>query len=197
MAKLRLQPPDPSISATQMSGQSGRDGTSSSALPPDSRAPTKLARCPRCSTAWGKKQRTYSTGISDEDRKRYDAVMSKFEGFFKVRKNLIFERARFNQRKQSEGESIEQYITALYHLVETCEYGDWRDEMLRDRLVVGIREAATSQKLQMDPELTLEKAMKTVRQSAAVKEQQGQLKQLKERKLTSGRECSRACCHPL
>ena len=34
--------------------------------------------------------------------------------------------------------------------------------MLCDRLVVGIRDSATSQKLQMDPELTLEKAMKTV-----------------------------------
>ena len=39
-----------------------------------------------------------STEISDDERKRYDAVMSKFDGFFKVRKNLIFERARFNQR---------------------------------------------------------------------------------------------------
>ena len=121
-----------------------------------------------------------STGISDDERKRYDAVMSKLDGFLKVRKNLIFERARFNQRNQSEGKSIEQYITALYHLVETCEYGDWTDEMLRDRLVVGIRDAAMSQKLQMDPGLTLEKAMKTARQSAAVKEQQGQLKQIKE-----------------
>ena len=64
--------------------------------------------------------------------------------------------------------------------METCEYGDLRDEMLRDRIVVGIRDSATSQKLQMDPELTLEKAMNTVRQKAAVKEQQGQLKQLKE-----------------
>ena len=52
--------------------------------------------------------------------------------------------------------------------------------MLRDRLVVGIRDSAMSQKLQMDPGLTLEKAMKTVRQSAAVSEQQCQLKQLKE-----------------
>ena len=52
-----------------------------------------------------------------------------------------------------------------------------RDEMLRDRLVVGIRDSARSQKLQMDPDLTLlQKAMKTVRQSAAVKEQQCQLK---------------------
>ena len=52
--------------------------------------------------------------------------------------------------------------------------------MLRDRLVVGIPDSATSQKLQIDPELTLEKVMKTVRQKAAVKEQQGQLKRLKE-----------------
>ena len=69
--------------------------------------------------------------------------------------------------------------TVVYHLVETCEHGDLRDDMQRDRLVVGIRDSAMSQKLQMDPELTLEKAMKSVRQSAAVKEQQGQLKQLK------------------
>ena len=65
-----------------------------------------------------------STGISDEERKWHDAVMSKLNRFSKVQKNLIFETARFNQRNQSEEESIEQYITALYHLVETCEYGD-------------------------------------------------------------------------
>ena len=45
--------------------------------------------------------------------------------------------------------------------------------MLRDRLVVGIRDSTMFQKLQMDPELTLEMAIKTVRQSTAVKEQQG------------------------
>ena len=122
-----------------------------------------------------------STGISDEEWKWYDAVMSKLDGFFKVRKNQIFERTRFNQRNQSEGKSVEQSdITALYHLIETCKYRDLTDEMLRDGLVVGIHDSATSQKLQIDPELTLEKAMKTVRQNAAVKEQQGQLKQLKE-----------------
>ena len=45
---------------------------------------------------------------------------------------------------------------------------------------MGTRNSAMSQKLQIDSELTLEKAMKTVRQSTVVKEQQGQLKQLKE-----------------
>ena len=81
------------------------------------------------------------TGISDEDQKQYDTVMSKTDGFFKVRKNLIFGTARFNQRNQSEGELVEQYITALYHLVETWEYGDLRDEMLNYELVMGIRKS--------------------------------------------------------
>ena len=44
--------------------------------------------------------------------------------------------------------------------------------MIRDRLVVGIRDTSLSGRLQIDPELTLEKAKKTVRQKEAVTEQQ-------------------------
>ena len=32
-----------------------------------------------------------STNISEADRKKYSAVLSKFDGFFQVRKNVIFE----------------------------------------------------------------------------------------------------------
>ena len=47
--------------------------------------------------------------------------------------------------------------------------------MLCDRLVVGIRDAGISEKLQMDRELTLEKAKKLARQKEAVKDQYRQL----------------------
>ena len=96
-----------------------------------------------------------STNITEADRKKYDAVVGKFDSFFNVRRNVIYERARFNRRDQLEGENAEQYITCLYSLIETCEYGAFKEEMLRDRLVVGIRDAAMSQKLQMDAELTV------------------------------------------
>ena len=62
-----------------------------------------------------------STGISTTDRQDYDKVMEKFDDFFKVRKNLVYERAKFNRRNQGDVESVEQYITILYQLVETCE----------------------------------------------------------------------------
>ena len=45
------------------------------------------------------------TKISAEDRKKYEKVLSQFDNFFKVRKNVIFERSRFNRRNQSSDES--------------------------------------------------------------------------------------------
>ena len=81
-----------------------------------------------------------STHITSEERQKYDTVVAKLNGYFKVRKNVIFERARFNRRNQLAGESAEQYITTLYSLVENCEYGELTSQMIRDRLVVGIRD---------------------------------------------------------
>ena len=116
-----------------------------------------------------------STKITDEDRKTYSKVMEKFDAYFDVRKNVIFERARFNKRNQLEGETAEEYVTALYGLIESCEYGTMKDELLRDRLVVGIRDSTVSQKLQMNAKLTLEEAKKEIRQREAVREQSKQL----------------------
>ena len=119
-----------------------------------------------------------STNISNSDRKKYDRVVAKFDSFFKVRKNVIFERARFNRRSQLEGESVEQFITTLYKLADSCDFRDaaMRDEMIRDRIVVGIRDSALSERLQMDADLTLDKAKKLVRQREAVQEHQVILK---------------------
>ena len=41
-------------------------------------------------------------------------------------------------------------ITDTYCLAEQCAYGQWFDEMVRDRIVVGIRDIQLSEKLQMD-----------------------------------------------
>ena len=52
-----------------------------------------------------------STNITTAGRKKYVTVLSKFDSFFNVRKNVIYELAKFNQRNQKEGETAEQYIT--------------------------------------------------------------------------------------
>ena len=117
-----------------------------------------------------------STNATDDERKVYDTVVEKFDAFFKVRRNVIFERARFNRRNQLDGETAEQYIMELYRLAESCDYGDLKDEMIRDRLVVVVRDAVLSQQLQLDADLTLETAKKKIRQREAVGEQSKELK---------------------
>ena len=144
-----------------------------------------------------------STGISSADRKKINSVMTKFDIFFQVRRNVIFECACFNHRSQGQNESIEQFITSLYQLAETCDYGELKEEMIPDRIVVGIRYQSLSERLQLDPELMLEKAKTLTRQYEAIHEQQvilnsgssGQPSQVSTRVPNSSRENCQ-CCRP-
>ena len=103
-----------------------------------------------------------STNITEEGRKVYETVLKQFDDFFKVRVNQTLERAKFNNRSQKEGETADEYITALYSLAETCNYKELKEEMICDRLVVGIRDRTLSEKLQLDAGLTLESAKKKI-----------------------------------
>lgn len=114
----------------------------------------------------------HSFALTGDDAKTFKTVVDRFQAHFVTRRNTIFERAKFNHRRQQDGESADSFITALYTLVEHCEYGQLKDEMIRDRIVVGIRDSKMSEKLQLDPNLTLEKAVAQVRQREAVQKQQ-------------------------
>ena len=116
-----------------------------------------------------------STDIKSTDRRKYEAVMAKFDAFFQVRRNVIFERAKFNKRVQLEGESAEQFITTLYTLAETCDYGTLKDEMIREKIVVGILNKPLSERMQGEADLTLDKAKRMARQKEAIAEQNSQL----------------------
>ena len=107
-----------------------------------------------------------------EDSGKYEKVKEKFDSHFVVKRNTIYERAKFNQRVQGTDEPVESFITSLYCLVEYCEYGTLRDEMIRDRLVVGLQNAKLSEKLQMDAKLNLETAVNMARQSESIHKQQ-------------------------
>ena len=112
-----------------------------------------------------------ATGIEEKDKEDYDKVIKQFDDHFQVRKNLIMERAHFNTMKQANGESVELFITALHQAASSCEFGTMKDQMIRDRLVVGVSDRSLSQKLQLEENLTLDKAKHLVRQHETVKGQ--------------------------
>ena len=118
--------------------------------------------------------------LSEADSKKYPKVKAKFETHFIAKRNIICERAKFNSRKQGEKEPIESFITDLFALAEHCQYGALHDELIRDKIVVACRDGKLSEKLQLDPELTLDKAIRQARSSEAVKSQQEVVRNLNE-----------------
>ena len=53
-------------------------------------------------------------GLPAEDAAKYDVVKEKFDNYFVKRRNVIYEKAKFNRRKQESGESVDTFITDLY-----------------------------------------------------------------------------------
>ena len=75
-------------------------------------------------------------------------------------------------RSQQENEPVEAFITDLFNLAEHCNFGYLREELIRDRIVVGIRDKNLSEKLQLESDLTLEKAVNLFLQRETVRKQQ-------------------------
>ncbi|UYV74340.1 K02A2.6-like [Cordylochernes scorpioides] len=118
-----------------------------------------------------------SCKIASDQLENYNKIIECFESHFIPRRNIIYERARFNQRCQQEGEKVNEFITALHSLAEHCNFGMLHDELIRDRIVVGVRDRALSERMQLDTDLTLVKATLMAKQLESVKEQQSSLYQ--------------------
>ena len=112
-----------------------------------------------------------SINVSDSDLKSYSTVKDKITHFYEPKHNVIFCRAKFNTRYQAQGEPIESYISALHQLADKCKYGDLTHDLIRDRLAVGIRNKALSEKMQLTEDLTLEKAIDMAVQKELVSNQ--------------------------
>ena len=110
----------------------------------------------------------------DEARTTYTQLVDKINGYFGLRRNVIVERARFNRRvqgtKEHPEECMEDFISALYKLSKECEYGALREEFIRDRIVVGVKDIELSDDLQSRANLTLDDAVRISRQWEARKE---------------------------
>ena len=96
--------------------------------------------------------------IAEEEKDRtVDIIIQAFDNFCLPRENETLERYHFNRRSQLEGENFEQFLTSLRTLASTCNFGDLENSLLRDRIVCGIRNSATREKLLREEDLDLEK----------------------------------------
>ena len=75
-----------------------------------------------------------------------------------------------NTRKQTPVEFVDTFIQDLYRIAEDCEYGTLKDQLIRDRTVVGVLDDTLSDRLQAKSDLTLADAVRMSCQAEARKQ---------------------------
>lgn len=91
--------------------------------------------------------------------KTYAELKTLIAQHLKPKPLAIAERFRFYQRNQGKQETVSQYIAELRKLSEFCEFGEFLNQALRDRLVCGLSSVGTQRKLLAEDKLDLKKAM--------------------------------------
>ena len=115
---------------------------------------------------------TFRDWAQDGDDRRILPVLRKFAEYCQPRKNVPFERYKFNKRTQESGESYEQYKTTLRKLSEACEFDTITpNEILRDRLIFGIHDTKVRERLLRETNLTLMKTDEICRAAESMTEQ--------------------------
>lgn len=113
----------------------------------------------------------YNTlGLTDEEKKKYDTVLKKFEDYFVPIKNESVNSHIFFTRDQEQGEAFVAYLTELKKLSAECNFGNLKDRLIRDRIVAAVVDKRVKDRLLRESDLTLEKTVKICR-SAELSEQ--------------------------
>ncbi|UYV76835.1 K02A2.6-like [Cordylochernes scorpioides] len=102
--------------------------------------------------------------LSADDAKNLDKVIEAFYNHFIGKRNVGYERALFGLRSQLPVETFEEFVTVLHRISEHCKYAILREELI----LLGVKDRRFSEKLMLNENLTLAKAVEIARQWEAV-----------------------------
>ena len=88
----------------------------------------------------------------------YDHIVETLRDHFHPRPSVTVARFRFFTCSQQLNESVQVYIARLRQLSRDCQFGSFLEEMIRDRLVCGIKSDRIQNRLLSEPELSLQRA---------------------------------------
>ena len=93
------------------------------------------------------------------DRTKSQDILKALRDYFKPKTNIIYERYLFNSCVQEKNQTFDQFLNKLRELASTCEYDQLNDQLIRDRIVIGIQDGGLRGRLLRHADLTLAKAI--------------------------------------
>jgi len=113
-----------------------------------------------------------------EDETNIEHVLAKFDAYCEPRTQVIYERYRFNNRKQEPGENIAACLTELRTNARICQLEEiTSEEILLDRIVLGIRDDKMRERLLRHNDLTLQKAVDLIKPAEQTEHQEKLMEQ--------------------
>ena len=97
--------------------------------------------------------------LSEDDKQNIARCLEALDQYFKPTRNVVYERYVFNTCMQDNDESAKSYVTRLRKLAASCEYGELTDDLIRDRLVIGLKNNGDKIRLLREKNLDLKKAI--------------------------------------
>lgn len=97
------------------------------------------------------------------DTWRFKDIIDKFDGHCNPCVYETVERYRFFTKNQRSGESIDSYVTELRVLVKTCNFGQLRDSLIRDRVVCGLNSTSMRERLLRETNMSLDTCIQLCR----------------------------------
>ena len=101
--------------------------------------------------------------LTDDDMKEPAIILGVLQDHFVPVRNILYECYIFHNTEQQAHETIDQYLIKLRQLAEPCQFGALKDEMVRDRLVLGCRDSAARTRLFREKSCDLKKAVESLR----------------------------------
>lgn len=78
-------------------------------------------------------------------------------------RHITVERYNFLSQRQRDNESIDDYVTALKNLSQSCELGDLQQDLTRDVMICGLTKSLYKEKLLQEENSTLDKAVQLIK----------------------------------
>ena len=94
-------------------------------------------------------------------------LMTVLKEHYEPKTLIIARRFYFHRHDQAAHETVAEYIAELRKLATPCEFWEYLDQALRDRLVCGLRSEAIQKRLLSEAELSLTKAVTTAQSMEA------------------------------
>ena len=101
--------------------------------------------------------------VAEPSQRTVSQVIEAFEKYCNPKKNETVERYKFFTRAQGDSEKFDQFVTDLRVLAATCNFGQLKHSLLRDRIICGIQNSKLREDLLKVPELDLEKCLQMCR----------------------------------